>query len=589
MGGYALGVQQAEQDRARDFAQKQFLSDEEIQNKAQQYATQISDLRNKASQLPKDSPEWAATNDALVKTLGDVRELYHPDRHPQAISKFGHLITNALHITKPEVAPSVTTQSTPISVGGTQVVPAGTATTVKGPTPSEAKQYPKTIGADIQQAKNIEAAAPLTPEQQAQIASAKMFENIQGELQNYDRLNPHAAGPDATPEEKQARQQFRDEVIRKATGLGGKPVYKTYMLPDKTYRSYDVSRPDLIPAGATEVLPGSQSADAKKRADYEQAKTDWESKHPGQTFPQSYEQWTAAQSQKPSVSAINEFAASYAKLHGISMTDLTPADWDYLQRKSALDKAIPTATTSTAPKQNLDGQWVEITVTNYKTPGGNIQLEDPRGTPIQPPPGSRGGSPSEKATPQQLKKEAESRRPKASGGGPRVAGNVSVSAPLFAAPNKQYNDTKVAYQSAVDRTKIMEKNLANAINHHDQQAMLSLVANHIGMTLGAQKGARINQAVWNEAVESTPWMKRVQAKFGPDGYLSGVTLAPEQMRQMVELAKERTAIIKQSLDDQKKALNQGVQYPSSGTSSSPPSTDDKDIDAIIQALNATKK
>jgi hypothetical protein len=38
------------------------------------------------------------------------------------------------------------------------------------------------------------------------------------------------------------------------------------------------------------------------------------------------------------------------------------------------------------------------------------------------------------------------------------------------------------------------------------------------------------------------------------------------------LAKERTAIIKQSLDDQKKALNQGVQYPSSQGSSPQQST-----------------
>ena len=77
----------------------------------------------------------------------------------------------------------------------------------------------------------------------------------------------------------------------------------------------------------------------------------------------------------------------------------------------------------------------------------------------------------------------------------------------------------------------------------DQQAMLSVVANHIGMTLGAQKGARINQAVWNEATESAPWLQNIEKKFGPDGYLQGVTLSPQQVDQMVELGKLRRDVM----------------------------------------------
>ena len=61
----------------------------------------------------------------------------------------------------------------------------------------------------------------------------------------------------------------------------------------------------------------------------------------------------------------------------------------------------------------------------------------------------------------------------------------------------------------------MDKNLKDALAG-DQQAMLSLVANHIGMTLGAQKGARINQAVWNEAVESAPWLARRRRAIQPE-------------------------------------------------------------------------
>jgi hypothetical protein len=73
-------------------------------------------------------------------------------------------------------------------------------------------------------------------------------------------------------------------------------------------------------------------------------------------------------------------------------------------------------------------------------------------------------------------------------------------------------------------------------------------ANHIGMTLGLQKGARITQAILEEAQKSASWLQALSAKFSPllimvevliDGYLSGVTLTPQQMTSMVDLAKNR--------------------------------------------------
>lgn len=55
------------------------------------------------------------------------------------------------------------------------------------------------------------------------------------------------------------------------------------------------------------------------------------------------------------------------------------------------------------------------------------------------------------------------------------------------------------------------------------------------MTLGQQKGARVNQAIIKEAEESAPWLGRIQARFGSDGLLTGVTLTPEQIHAMVAL------------------------------------------------------
>jgi len=72
----------------------------------------------------------------------------------------------------------------------------------------------------------------------------------------------------------------------------------------------------------------------------------------------------------------------------------------------------------------------------------------------------------------------------------------------------------------------------------DQQAMLSLLTDHIGMTLGMQKGARITKDILTEATQSQPWLAKIRAKFDDRGYLSGVTLGPDQMRQMLDLGYE---------------------------------------------------
>lgn len=94
-------------------------------------------------------------------------------------------------------------------------------------------------------------------------------------------------------------------------------------------------------------------------------------------------------------------------------------------------------------------------------------------------------------------------------------------------------------QASAERLQIMRQNYQDATQNHDQQAMLSLLSNHLGMTMGLQKGARLNQAIIAEAQQSRPWLQGIKAKFDKDGYLTGVTLSPEQMRQMVSLGEDR--------------------------------------------------
>jgi len=97
------------------------------------------------------------------------------------------------------------------------------------------------------------------------------------------------------------------------------------------------------------------------------------------------------------------------------------------------------------------------------------------------------------------------------------------------------------YQPALDseeRLKVMRQNYVDGLKG-DQQAQLSLLANHLGMTMGLQKGARLNQAIVSEAQQSRPWLQGLKAKFVSDGYLTGVTLSPQQMQQMVSLGEDR--------------------------------------------------
>ena len=75
----------------------------------------------------------------------------------------------------------------------------------------------------------------------------------------------------------------------------------------------------------------------------------------------------------------------------------------------------------------------------------------------------------------------------------------------------------------------------------DQQAMLNLLTNHIGMTLGMQKGARITKDILREAQHSVPWLQGVEAKWDKDGYLSGAVLTKPQMGQMMHLAEQQRA------------------------------------------------
>jgi len=109
----------------------------------------------------------------------------------------------------------------------------------------------------------------------------------------------------------------------------------------------------------------------------------------------------------------------------------------------------------------------------------------------------------------------------------------------------------------------MNGSYRDATQKNDQQAMLNLLTNHIGMTLGLQKGARITKDILHEATASAPWLQAVAAKFDSNGYLSGVTLTRGQMDSMMKLAKaQRQTAWQQAHDSASQAgLTDKVQFP----------------------------
>lgn len=98
--GWALGAGAAQQR----LAHKQALSDEEFQQHASLLGDELSNNRQILSTIdPQTNPEqYAAKVNDLRENLANLRTLYHPDRNPGAIGKFGHLLTDRLGLTDPQ-------------------------------------------------------------------------------------------------------------------------------------------------------------------------------------------------------------------------------------------------------------------------------------------------------------------------------------------------------------------------------------------------------------------------------------------------------------------------------------------------------
>ncbi len=109
----------------------------------------------------------------------------------------------------------------------------------------------------------------------------------------------------------------------------------------------------------------------------------------------------------------------------------------------------------------------------------------------------------------------------------------------FRSANATIQGLEKQYATALEMEKRMKLLAGQAFvnGRPNQQAQLALLANHILMTTHQQGSSmRPTKQLFDEASASQPWLDKIQKTWDADGYLSGVVLTPEQVRQMVDLA-----------------------------------------------------
>jgi hypothetical protein len=98
--GVALGSRLAAERRAR----REALSDREFEYHASLLADELAGNRKQLGSIDqaREPDVYKSKVADLQRNLEQIRVLYHPDHRPDAVSRFGHLITDALKITDPK-------------------------------------------------------------------------------------------------------------------------------------------------------------------------------------------------------------------------------------------------------------------------------------------------------------------------------------------------------------------------------------------------------------------------------------------------------------------------------------------------------
>lgn len=207
-------------------AEKLAASNEERQNKAQMYATQLDNLQKKIPTLEKGSQEYNDAVNEMQNTLHGVRELYHPEKSPGFIASHGHLITDALGITKPQ--DRIQKQRFKQAQGNAQ---------------------------DMKAAEGLIAAAPISPEQDA---SNKYNAQVNAQLA---AINKSGMSEDN-------KERAREAIFK----IYQKQNNKVYKAPDGTIYAADINDPDSFIPGS--IPYSNPTVGSEELAEYNAAKAE---------------------------------------------------------------------------------------------------------------------------------------------------------------------------------------------------------------------------------------------------------------------------------------------------------------------------
>jgi hypothetical protein len=145
MGGYAIGVNQAESDRARQFARKDQLTDEQHADQRKKYLGIRDNLQTQINSYPKDPktgkvlPEYSDQYDkataAQTQNEYNIGQLYDPIKAPGRLQADWHYLRERIHGIKPPVttqAPAFNIPTPPAAPITLPVIPAYQQTDVSG-------------------------------------------------------------------------------------------------------------------------------------------------------------------------------------------------------------------------------------------------------------------------------------------------------------------------------------------------------------------------------------------------------------------------------------------------------------------------
>ena len=520
--GAAIGSERAKEHRAH----KQALSDQQFQDKHDEIQGMIENLHDQLTAVPKDqrnTPDYLKMQDQLAQAIQDRNAHWKSVDQPNALSKFGKMLGKDLRFKKQEapvpVAPPVYGQPT-MDVNG-EKVPTGPAYKVQGP------QTPAQMKAAAEAAKLV-AAGPLSPEQQGTLGGQKQaamdLAVFNGKLKLYDSQHPEGVGPNATPEGKQARAEYANDLLMSGLKEPKEPVdawtavkgVDAQKMPDGSYRELQVN----------------------KKGEYRY-----------QQMPEGYNP-QAPKAAKLGTSVFSVSLDTYAKSKGYGSFSEIPDEYkekvkDYEIRKGVLDRTISKKSVVTRVMQDAEGHPFTATVTNYSGPAGNEELVDPmplKKGDTNPPDDTGKPTPNPTpVTPKDVKDKAKKINPQPSGGGNAKFGppdtSIQMKTPEITAANKLYQDAV----GLVDYADKVQKNPNNAQEQRDFAIKMEKVMS------GRFQTAAYDLEVKNSGIANTfqQWVNDVSTGALPKKILDNLVQSAhdykDAMAKEVEAAKGTTS------------------------------------------------